>query len=129
MQIGKTVYYVPSKNNSLGYEKIKIQPASCPKCSSDIVWYVAWSENMITNVVDFDKHGYHLAQCSNQSCNIVTHTGSKLCQGNVCEWHEICTKCHNEICGDFMGDGDKAQHLEGECYDMQDLLLREAVGF
>lgn len=74
----------------------KLKKQSCPKCSGDVL--VTLAE---------DGKGWELAQCTNKDCRVVTHTGCKLCQMNVCEWHELCGTCDNEICGDYRNLDDK----------------------
>ncbi len=91
----------------MAQEVFEIKKEQCPKCSSDVKYTVAFSTIHPTK-----KVGYSLGQCVNPNCKIVTHTGNKLCQMNVCEWHEICANCGKEICGDYTeNENGKAIHL------------------
>lgn len=79
------------------FPRYEIRENACPKCGSDLKKTIAYS----TYGDQTERVGYHLIQCINPTCRIVTHTGCKLCQMNVCEWHEICGVCDKEICGDY----------------------------
>lgn len=105
--------------------KPKIKTNSCPKCGGDVNWYPAYHIDQSSGSL-IETEGYSLAQCT--VCQVVTHTGSKLCQGNVCEWHELCINCGEEICGDYATNED-GYPFHDVCENPKDIRMREIAGY